>query len=166
MAGRGITSSGCDVATSAVSGVNTGADASIMSASMIGMAGMLAWRAPCAWVAGRCTASMIVSVGATCVGMMSDRTSPVSDWPATTSPAPLWYASDDVRGACMWLLAGGWLCGRMPPSTPAAGTRESSPAIGAVGTARCTSRSAARSKGVARSPVDGCRLGASRSGVG
>ena len=135
----GDTSSGCDAAASAVSGVNTGADASIMSASMLGMAGMLAGSTPCAWVAGRCTSSMMVSVGAACVGAMSDRTSPVSDWPATTtSPALLWYASNDVRGACMWLLAGGWLCGRMPPSTPTAGTRESSPAVEAVGTARCT----------------------------
>ena len=63
----GNTSSGCDVATSAVSGVNTGADVSIMSVS-IGMAGMLAGITPCVWVAGRFTSSMIVSGSAACVG--------------------------------------------------------------------------------------------------
>ena len=94
------------------SGVNTGANASIMSVS-IGMVGMLVGCKPCEWVAGRCTSSMIVSVNASSVGM-SDRTSPVSDWPPTTSPASLWYESNDSRGACMWLLAGAWLCGRMP----------------------------------------------------
>ena len=41
----GNTSSGCEVAASAVSGVDTGADASIMSVS-IGMAAMLAGSTP------------------------------------------------------------------------------------------------------------------------
>ena len=75
----GNTSSGCDVANNAVSGFNTGENASSMSASVIGMAGMLAATTPCEWVAGRCTSRMMMSVGASCVGTMSDRTSPVSD---------------------------------------------------------------------------------------
>ena len=90
--------------------------------------------------------------------------SPICTWYKYTLSTPSRYDRAYITSACMRYQRSGY--GQRSWFTTA-GMRESSPAVGAVGTARSTEpASGARSEGVAGSPVDGCSLGASCSGVG